>query len=389
MEHRRKGGRRRRFLPVGAAVAAAAACAVAGAVAGAVVMAMGAFGDAPEKGDDRAVMAPSPAGIACATQGKLPGSGSSAQKNAMERWIEEYQRACPSVRIAYNPIGSGAGVAQFMRQATAFGGTDGALKAEDVERSKRVCPGGKAIDLPMVGGPIALGYTLQGVDDLVLEAETLAKIFDSEITNWSHPAIRKLNPGVALPDLRIQAVHRSDDSGTTQNLNAYLAGAAEDHWPYEAKKTWQGKGGHSAAGSDGVAATVRNNEGAIGYFELSFATELKIPTVRIDTGASEPVIASPQTASAGIAGAKVVGKDDDLTLKFNYATKAEGAYPIVLVTYEIACDRGNQRETLPALKSFLTYTASEEGQKILPSIHYAPLPENVAVRVRHVVATLS
>ncbi|MFE7774058.1 phosphate ABC transporter substrate-binding protein PstS [Streptomyces sp. NPDC057445] len=382
MEHRRRKNRRG-FLPVGAAVAA-----VACAVTGAVVIAMSQLGDSADS-DGRDVSLPPPARIACAEEGKVAGSGSSAQKNAMERWIKEYQRACPSVRIAYNPVGSGAGVAQFMRQATVFGGTDGALKPADVERSEKVCPGGKAIDLPMVGGPIAIGYNLADVNDLVLDAKTLAKIFDSGITNWSDPAIRKLNPGVKLPDLRIRAVHRSDDSGTTQNLNAYLSGAAPREWPYPKEKAWQGKGGHSAAGSDGVANAVRNTEGTIGYFELSFATGLKIPTVGIDTGASKPVAASPETASAGIATAEVVGKGDDLSLKFDYATRAEGAYPIVLVTYEVVCDKGNPAETLPALKSFLTYTAGEEGQRILPANHYAPLPEKVAVRVRQVIDTLS
>ncbi|MGW2563248.1 phosphate ABC transporter substrate-binding protein PstS [Streptomyces sp. NPDC001514] len=381
MQHRRAD--RRRFRPIGAAVAAAA-CAVTGAVA----FVVSEVGDSADS-KDPAVTLPPPARIACAEAGQVSGSGSTAQKNAMERWIKEYRRACPSVQIAYNPLGSGAGIAQFMRQATAFGGTDGALKPADVERSKKQCPGGKAIDLPMVGGPIAIGYNLSGVGDLVLDAGTLAKIFDSEITNWSHPAIKKLNPRVRLPDLPIQAIHRSDDSGTTQNLNAYLSGAAPDEWPYPKEKAWQGKGGHSAAGSDGVATGVRNAEGTIGYFELSFATKLKIPTVRIDTGASHPIEASPDTASAGIASAEFVGKDDDLTLKFDYATSAEGAYPIVLVTYEIVCDKGNPPDSLPALKSFLAYTASEEGQKILPSIHYAPLPENVVSRVREVIATLS
>ncbi|MCX4510695.1 phosphate ABC transporter substrate-binding protein PstS [Streptomyces sp. NBC_01619] len=381
MQHRRTD--RRRFLPIGAALAAAVC-----AVTGAVVIVIGEFGGSPD-GSDRADTLPPPAGIACAKEGKVPGSGSTAQQNAMERWIQEYERACPPVRIAYNPLGSGAGVAQFMRQATSFGGTDGALKPEDIELSRRVCRGGKAIDLPMVGGPIAIGYNLQGVDDLVLDAGTLAKIFDSAITKWSDPAIRELNPGIKLPDLAIQAVHRSDNSGTTQNLNAYLNGAAPDQWPYAKEKTWQGKGGHSAAGSDGVAGAVRNTEGTIGYFELSFASKLKIPTVRIDTGAAKPVEATPETASAGIASAKLVGKGDDVTLEFDYATQAEGAYPIVLVTYEIVCDTGNQPEMLPALKSFLAYTASEEGQKILPSIHYAPPPENVATRVRKVIATLS
>ncbi|KUL31892.1 hypothetical protein ADL12_24725 [Streptomyces regalis] len=347
-----------------------------------------------EDGDDTdrntSTAPPAVARADCAKQGKVPGSGSTAQQNAMKRWIKEYERSCPGVRIAYNPVGSGAGVNQFLLGGfTAFGGTDGALKPVDVEQSRAVCPGGRAIDLPMVGGPIAIGYNLPGVNGLVMDAPTLAKIFDSRITQWNDRAIQQLNPGVNLPNLSIKAVHRSDDSGTTQNLNAYLAGAAPAQWPYPAEKSWQGKGGSSADRSDGVVSEVTSSVGAIGYFELSFATARKIDTVRIDTGAAEPVEASTTTASAGIAAAEVIGKGKDLTLKFDYDTLAAGAYPIVLVTYEIVCDRGNDKEVLPALKSFLAYTASEEGQEILPEIHYAPLPENVAEQVRGVVATLS
>jgi phosphate transport system substrate-binding protein len=332
---------------------------------------------------------PAAARIECASQGQVPGSGSTAQQNAMTYWIEQYQRACTGVQIKYNPLGSGAGVAQFLRGATSFGGSDGALKPEEVQWSKDVCAGGRAIDLPMVGGPIAIGYNLQDVDDLVLDAPTLAKIFDARITSWDHPDIRRLNPDAKLPSIPVHPVHRSDDSGTTQNLNAYLAGAASDSWPHPVKKSWQGKGGESASGSSGVVSQVQSLDGSIGYFELSFAAAGKISTVKIDTGASRPVAPTPKTASAGMAEAKIAGTGKDLTLKFDYGTSAEGAYPIVQVTYEIVCDTGNQPETLPALKSFLAYTAGEEGQKALPEIHYAPLPDSVAGQVREVIQTLS
>ncbi|MFP3986126.1 phosphate ABC transporter substrate-binding protein PstS [Streptomyces sp. E11-3] len=381
MRHRHK--RRSYLLPAAAGTAVAAA-----AVGGVLLFSLDGRGGS-EGRDDAPRSAPAAARIDCEESGKVAGSGSTAQQNAVKRWIKEYQRACPGVRIAYRPLGSGAGVAQFLRGATAFGGTDGALKPEDVEWSKRVCPGGRAIDLPMVGGPVAIGYNLADVDDLVLDAPTLAKIYDSEITRWDDPAIRKLNPGVELPGTEIQAVHRSDGSGTTENLNAYLSQAAPQQWPYPVEKAWKGKGGHSADGSDGVVSAVRSTPGALGYFELSFAEAAKIPTVRIDTGAAEPVEASPQTASVGIAAAEVVGKGKDLTLKLDYGTSADGAYPIVLVAYEIVCDTGNDAEALPALRSFLSYTAGEEGQKLLPGIHYAPLPEKVAVQVREVIRTLS
>ena len=236
----------------------------------------------------------------------------------------------------------------------------------------------------MVGGPIAVGYNVPGVDDLTLDAPTLAGIFDSRITTWNDPAIQELNPGAERPSLPIQAVHRSDGSGTTQNFQAYLAGAAPEVWLHPAERAWQGRGGGSANGSDAVASAVSSTAGSIGYFELSFADELDIKTVAIDAGASEPV-----AASAGIAAAEVVGQGKDLTLKFDYRTSTEGAYPIVLVSYELVCDTGNLPDTLPALKSFLTHAASDEGQIPLPKIHYAPLPESVAIEVSEIISTLS
>ncbi|MET9818834.1 phosphate ABC transporter substrate-binding protein PstS [Streptomyces sp. NPDC006355] len=324
----------------------------------------------------------------CAERGQVPGSGSTAQQYAMAYWIRQYQRACSPVQIAYNPVGSGAGVAQFMRGATAFGGSDSPVEPEEVQPAAGVCPGGRAINLPMVGGAVAIGYNVPGVENLVLDAPTVAKIFDSQITTWNDAAIRKLNPGADLPSLPIRAVHRSDGSGTTQNFQAYLAGAAPEVWTHPAEKAWQGRGGDSANGSSAVASTVNSTAGSIGYFELSFANKLGINTVRIDTGASEPVAATTATASAGIAAADVVGKGKDMILEFDYRTSANGTYPIVLVSYEIVCDKGTPPEMLPALKSFLAYTASDDGQKPLSKIHYAPLPESVAAEVRQVVRTL-
>ncbi|MFF8288847.1 phosphate ABC transporter substrate-binding protein PstS [Streptomyces sp. NPDC016309] len=328
-------------------------------------------------------------GIACAESGRLAASGSSAQQHAMKHWTREYREACPGVEIRYVPIGSGGGVAQFLRGATVIGGTDSPLKADEVERSREVCRGGRAIDLPMVGGPVAIGYNLSGVRDLVLDAPTLAKIFDSRITVWNAPEIRRLNPGAQLPATPISPVHRSDESGTTQHLNAYLADAAPAQWRYPEDKAWQAHGGQSAVGSGGVADLVQVTDGAIGYFELSFAKAKGISTVRLDTGAPEPVAVSAGTASAGIATGRVEGTGNDMTLALDHRTRAPGAYPLVLVTYEIVCDRGNPAELLPALKSFLTYTASARGQRDLPRIHYAPLPDEVAARVRQVVDGLS
>ncbi|MYU28904.1 phosphate ABC transporter substrate-binding protein PstS [Streptomyces sp. FBKL.4005] len=320
-------------------------------------------------------------------KGQLLADGSSAQKNAIDAWVKAFSQAC-GVQINYKGGGSGAGVTAFTQGQVAFAGSDSALKPEEVAASKKVCSGGQGIDLPMVGGPIAVGYNVPGVDNLVLDAPTLAKIFDSKITKWNDPAIAALNKGVKLPDLKIQAFHRSDESGTTDNFTKYLIATTPENWKYSGGKAWQAKGGQSAPQSAGVAQQVKQTSGAIGYFELSYVKD-GIKSVSIDTGASKPVAPSSESATAGIAAAKVVGTGKDLALQLDYKTKAEGAYPITLVTYEIVCDKGNKADTLPATKAFLRYIAGEDGQKVLASIGYAPVPDEIIAKVRTTIEGLS
>ncbi|WP_329366278.1 phosphate ABC transporter substrate-binding protein PstS [Streptomyces sp. NBC_00669] len=328
--------------------------------------------------------------ISCA-KGQILSSGSTAQQNAMEAWVKNYQQACSGATINYKPSSSGQGIIDFNQGTDAFAGSDSPLAPDEITSSKKVCTGGEGISIPMVGGPIAIGYNLPGVNDLVLDAPTLAKIFNSKITKWNDPAIKKLNPSASLPSTKIQSFHRQDDSGTTDNLTKYLGGAAKADWPYPHAKAWAGHGGQAVAQSSGVASQVKQTEGAIGYFELSYATADQIPTVKIATGASQPVEASSANASAGIAQAKVVGTGSDLALDLSaaYTTKADNAYPIVLVTYEIACDKGNKSDTLPLTKSFLNYIASADGQGQLSSAGYAPLPDAIATKVRSAVTALS
>ncbi|WP_327289561.1 phosphate ABC transporter substrate-binding protein PstS [Streptomyces sp. NBC_01198] len=341
-------------------------------------------------GSSSASSGTSASGISCAT-GKILSSGSTAQQNAVESWVKDYQQACSGSTINYKPSSSGEGIIDFNNGTDAFAGSDSPLKPEEVDKSKSVCTGGQGINIPMVGGPIAIGYNLPGVNNLVLNGSTLAKIFNGKITNWNDNAIKTLNPGVNLPSTKIQSVHRQDDSGTTDNLTKYFKGSAPADWPYEHAKAWAAKGGQAAPKSAGVAALVKQTEGSIGYFELSYATASSIPTVKINTGAAAPVEATTDNASAGIAQAKVVGTGSDLALDLGaaYTTKADNAYPIVLVTYEIACDKGNKADTLPLTKSFLTYVASEAGQAKLAAAGYAPLPTEIATKVRSTVSALS
>ncbi|MFE7390632.1 phosphate ABC transporter substrate-binding protein PstS [Streptomyces sp. NPDC057582] len=322
-------------------------------------------------------------------KGQLLASGSSAQKNAMDLWVKDYMAGCKGVEINYKSSSSGEGIIAFNQGTVGFAGSDSALKPEEVADSKKICKTGQGINLPMVGGPIAIGFHLEGVDSLTLDAPTLAKIFNNKIKKWNDPAIAKLNDGAKLPDKAIQAFHRSEDSGTTQNLGKYLAATAPNDWKYEPEKKWPAPGGQAASGSAGVAAQVKQVDGSIGYFELSYASSQSISTVDVNTGGSTPVKASSENASKAIAAAKIKGTGKDLALDLDYTTKAEGAYPIVLVTYEVVCDTGNKAETLPTVKSFLNYTASDQGQKVLTDAGYAPIPTEINAKVRETIASLS
>ncbi|WP_030264999.1 phosphate ABC transporter substrate-binding protein PstS [Streptomyces sp. NRRL B-24484] len=346
-------------------------------------------------GSDPAPVGAAPSGpasgtsIACNGSGQLLGAGSTAQANAVDIWKVAFGTACPDITVTYGGGGSGAGVQQFNQGKVTFAGSDAPLKPEEVTASKQVCTGGQGIDLPMVAGLISIVYDVDGVDGLVLDAPTVAKVFDGQITKWNDPAIAALNPGAALPNATIQSFHRGDDSGTTANLTAYLAAAGHGAWPYPPGKTWAGRGGQSANGSAGVSAQVKQVQNSIGYVELSYAETNGLRSAAISTGAPQPVAATAANAATTFAGATVAGTGSDLALDLDYATTAPGAYPIVLVTYEIVCDKGNRAGTLDALKSFLTYTISAPAQQAIGAKGYVPLPQEVASKVQAVIPTLS
>ncbi|MET8624929.1 phosphate ABC transporter substrate-binding protein PstS [Kitasatospora sp. NPDC004669] len=327
--------------------------------------------------------------INCGKSGSLISAGSTAQGAAMDVWKTTFNASCSGTTINYQGGGSGAGIQQFNQGKIQFAGSDSALKPAEVDSSKAVCSGGQGIDLPMVGGLISLVYNVDGVDNLVLDGPTAAKIFDSQITKWNDPAIAALNPGAKLPDAEIQTFHRSDDSGTTENLTKYFAAAGNGAWSYPAAKAWAGKGGQSANGSAGVAAQVKQVKNSISYAELAYAQTNNLKSAAINTGASKPVAATAENAANTFAKAQVAGAGSDLALKLDYATKEDGSYPLVLVTYEIVCDKGNKADTLDTLKSFLTYTASDAGQKAVGEKGYVPLPKTLTDKVNGVITTLA
>lgn len=316
-------------------------------------------------------------------------AGSSAQKNAIEEWTKLYAAKCAGATLNYNPSGSGAGIQSFNSGQVAFAGSDSALKPEEVEPAKKRCQGNPALNLPMVVGPVAVAYNVKGVDGLQLSPKTIAGIFAGKITKWNAPEIAKENSGAKLPAAEIKTVHRADESGTTDNFTKFLKKTAPDVWKYEPAKKWAAPGGQGAPKSDGVTTVVKQTENSITYVEMSYALNNKLPTAKVQNGAGEFVELSPDSASKAVAGAEVVGTGNDVALKIDYATKEAGAYPIVLVTYEIACEKGLPSEQATFVKSFLTYTSSADGQKILTEQGYAPLPASVLTKVQASVKALS
>ena len=327
--------------------------------------------------------------IDCKT-GSLTAQGSTAQKNAVDEWVKAYQQACTGAQINYQGTGSGAGIQAFTGNTADFAGSDSALKAGDEQtKADARCTGGKAINLPMVIGPIAIAYNVSGVKDLQLKPATLAKIFAGGITKWDDAAIKADNPSATLPSTPIVAVHRSDSSGTSENFTKYLKAAAPTDWTFDPSKDWKAPGGQGAKGSDGVAASVKQTAGAIGYIEFSFVETNGLTAAKVYNGAGEYTALDGEAAGKAVAGAQVAGTGEDLALKIDYNTKAAGAYPIVLVTYEIVCSKGNPADKVALLKSFLTYTSSKDGQAKLGDIGYAPLPVELQTKVATSVSSLA
>jgi len=331
--------------------------------------------------------------IDCA-KGTLNGEGSSAQKNAIEQAITDFQAACPGATINYNPTGSGAGIKQFVAGQVGFAGSDSALKTKPKEGATNIeqadadktC-GSPAWNIPMVTGPIAVAYNLKGVGKVILTPAVTAKIFNGAIKTWNDPAIAAVNPGVTLPATPITVFFRSDESGTTENFAKYLNAAAPKDWTATPAKKWTGKG-QGKEKSAGVAAGVKATDGGITYVEWSYAKDNKLGIAQIDNGAG-PVELSGAAVGKAVSAAKQTGTGNDLALKLDYATKEAGAYPILLVTYEVVCSKGKDPAQAQLTKAFLKSFAAADMQTKLQEIGYAPLPADIQAKVLTSVNALS
>jgi phosphate transport system substrate-binding protein len=315
----------------------------------------------------------------CAS-GTLNGEGSSAQANAINLWISKYQARCADTTINYNATGSGAGVKQFLANQVDWAGSDSALKPEEVDPAKERCGGNDAWNLPMAVGPIAVAYNLPGVDQVVLDGPAIAKIFTGKITAWDDDAIKSLNPDADLPDKDIKVIFRSDESGTTDNFLKYLAAAGGGAYSGTPSKKFDGGTGEGKAQSAGVQQAVGATDGAIAYMEYSFAKDAELGIAKVKTG-SDPIELTAENAGKALAAATSAGSGNDLKLKLDYTTKSSGAYPIVLVTYEIVCSKGLDETRTDMLRGFLSYIGSDDGQKAISDIGYGTLPDELQSKV--------
>ncbi|MFJ9553343.1 phosphate ABC transporter substrate-binding protein PstS [Nocardiopsis sp. NPDC101807] len=295
--------------------------------------------------------------------GSLSGAGSSAQENAMTTWIAGYQSACDDARVYYDSIGSGGGRNQFIDGAVAFAGTDAAMDPDENGDAMERCGGTNTINLPAYVVAIAVVFNLEGVDSLNLRPDTIARIFNQDITRWDDPEIAEDNPDADLPDLEITQVNRADDSGTTENFTNYLSQAAPDAWPHEAGGQWPITPRESAQGNSGIADTVQRAEGSIGYVEMSHVHGMS--TANIGVG-GEFVEISPEAAAQVVADSprrEDNASEHDLALDLEYGTTEAGSYPLVLVSYETVCEEYPDATEAENVKSFLRYVVSPEGQE--------------------------
>ena len=311
----------------------------------------------------------------------INGAGSTFDNPIFTKWFEAYAKVDDDVQFNYQSIGSGAGQKQLINQTVDFGASDAPMS----DASMSSAPG-KILHLPVVAGGVAIIYNIPGDPKLKLDGDTLANIYLGNITNWDDPKIAALNPGVSLPNLGIIPVHRSDGSGTTFIFTDYLT-TVNDAWANTVKKgtavEWPKGVGIGAKGSEGVTGQVRQLSGGIGYAELAYADQNKIPYADIKNAAGNFISPTPDSVSAALATAKI---PDDFRFSIVNAP-GDKAYPIsgpswILIYQQQKGGRG--RELVEFLKWAIT-----DGQKLSPSLDYAPLPEDLQQRELELLKTVT
>jgi phosphate transport system substrate-binding protein len=308
-------------------------------------------------------------------QTTLNGAGATFPNPMYQKWFSEYHKAHPDIQFNYQSIGSGGGIRQVLAQTVDFGASDGPMTDQQLAEAKT-----KILHIPTVLGAVVPAYNIPGVNtELKFTPEALAGIFLGKITSWNDPAIAKANPGVNLPNQTIIVVHRSDGSGTTYIFTDYLSKVSSDWANGPGKGTsvkWPvGLGGK---GNEGVAGMIRQMQGGIGYIELIYAVQNKIDYGLVRNAAGTFIKASLESVTAAAASAKSMPADFRVSI-----TNAPGkdAYPISSFTWLLIPEKSKDAAKGKILANFLTWMV-DDGQKMTADLTYAPLPENVAQKVK-------
>ncbi|RKN09680.1 phosphate ABC transporter substrate-binding protein PstS [Streptomyces radicis] len=321
--------------------------------------------------------------------GTIAGAGASSQEAAMGAWMAGFNALHPDVTVEYDPSGSGAGREQFLAGGTDFGGTDAYFSEEEGELEGATERCGEVVEIPVYVSPIAVAFNLEGVDSLNLSPSVIAQIFNQQITTWNDEAIAADNPDVELPDSAITVVNRSDPSGTTENFVEYLAAAAPEDWPHEVGDEWPVSGGEAAQGTSGVSQAISGGNGTIGYIDASQASELG--SVNVGVG-EEFVPYSPEAAASVLAVSERVEGRGQYDFAYDLArdTTEAGTYPIVLVSYAMACATYDDAATAELVQAFLGYMISAEGQEAAAAeAGSAPLSDELRTEFQAAVDAIS
>lgn len=321
--------------------------------------------------------------------GTINGSGASSQVNAQQAWRDNFTKDT-GVVVNYDPTGSGTGRDQFLAGEVVFAGTDSMLDDEELAKANERCGDSGVIELPLYISPIAIAFNLEGVDSLNMDAKTIAGIFDGKITKWNDEAIAAANPDVKLPDAEIIPVNRADKSGTTENFQQYLVEAAGDAWPYEADDVWPKDGTQAAEKTSGVVNLVKSTENAITYADASQIGDLGTVAVKVGDDYLEY---SPEAAAAIVDGSEPTANATDqiLTVDLKRDGSVKDAYPVVLISYLVACTQYDDASTAANVKAYFEYMASADGQEVAAKANggNAPISDDLRDKAMSAIAKIA
>jgi len=302
---------------------------------------------------------------------QIQGAGATFPNPIYSKWFDEYRKAHPNVLINYQAIGSGGGIKQLSAQTVFFGASDGPMTDDQLKAAGR-----PILHFPTVLGGVVPIYDIPGVTQQInFSGDVLANIYLGKITKWNDPAIAKINAGVNFPATDIAVVHRSDGSGTTYIFADYLSKVSPEFKQKVGVNTalsWPA--GVGAKGSDGVAGLVKQTPGAIGYVELIYALQNKIPYGAVQNKAGDFVVATLDSVTAA-ANAAAATMPDDFRVSITNSD-AKGAYPLASFTW-LLLDQNPSDKARGRIMSDFVLWAITDGQKLVPELGYAPLPASV------------